>query len=82
MTRIADELAVNAKHLRERAKKVELAWREAHGIERLSIKRGAEDRASRLAQKRIAGQRQQHRDRKLGTFGAASAVRIIKPDAT
>ena len=33
---IKEELQANARHLRERAKKVELAWREAKGIERLS----------------------------------------------
>ena len=46
MTKIADELQINAKHLRERAKRLEAAWREAKGITRLS-KRSAESKASK-----------------------------------
>jgi hypothetical protein len=74
MTKIADELAINARHLRERAKRVEAAWCEATGIKRLSIKRGAEDRASRLVAKRIATQRQQHRDRRRACGASGEAV--------
>ena len=79
MTTIKEELQINAKHLRERAKRVEAAWTEARHI-KLTAKRSAEAKASKRAQKRDAAQRQRHRDRQLGKLGAASAVRIIKPE--
>lgn len=47
MTRLDDELKINAAQLRQGAKAAEAEWCAAQGIERLSIKRGAEDRASR-----------------------------------
>jgi hypothetical protein len=79
MTQIADELAINAKRLRERAKRVEAVWREANGITRLS-KRDASTKSGHRAERRAALELDRHRDRKLGTFGAASAVRRIKPE--
>jgi hypothetical protein len=79
MTRIDDELRINAKNLRQRAKRVEAAWREAKHITRLSAKRSAEAKAGHRAERRAAKQMERHRDRQLGTFGAASPVRVIKP---
>jgi hypothetical protein len=80
MTKIADELQINAKHLRARAKAVEAEWREAKGITRLSAKRSAEVRAGKRIEKRMALELEQHRDRRLGKMGAASTVRRIKPE--
>jgi hypothetical protein len=79
MTRISDELRVNAQHLRQRAKRVEAAWREAKHIKRLSVKRTSEAKAGRWAERKAAREMEKHRERRSGTFGAASPVRVIKP---
>lgn len=78
MPTIKEELQANARQLRQRAKRVEAAWKQAKVITRLSAKRDAEAKAGARAERRPAKKLEQHRDRQLGTFGAASAVRIIK----
>jgi hypothetical protein len=73
MKTIKEELRVNAKVLRARAKETERLWREASGIgARLGVKR--QKRATDTKAKRYA----RWRDKQLGRMGAASEVRRIE----
>jgi hypothetical protein len=77
MTKIDDELRINAANLRQRAKRVEKAWEH---VKRISAKASAETRASRRAERRAALEMERHRDRQAGKFGPASPVRRVKPE--
>jgi hypothetical protein len=81
MTRIDDELRLNSRALRQRAKAAETTWREAKHIKRLSAKRDASTKAGHRAERRAALELERHRDRQAGLMRPASAVRrIVKPE--